>query len=122
MTNRIISAMSNENLTILAHPTGRKIGQREQYQVNIDRVMDAAKEKGVFLEVNAFPERMDLNDANCRTAREKGLNLVISTDSHSIKHLDYMVYGVAMARRGWLGPEHIVNTQPLAELERTLGL
>ncbi len=122
MTNRIITAMSNENLTILAHPTGRRIGQREQYQVNIDLVMDAAKEKDVLLEINAFPERLDLNDANCRKAREKGLNLVICTDSHSIKHLDYMVYGVAMARRGWLGPEHIVNTQPLAELERTLGL
>jgi DNA polymerase (family 10) len=122
MTNRIISAMSNDNLTILAHPTGRKIGQREQYQVDIELVMDAAKEKGVFLEINAFPERMDLNDANCRIAREKGLNLVISTDSHSIKHLDYMIYGVATARRGWLGPENIINTQPLDRLEKTLGL
>jgi DNA polymerase (family X) len=122
MTNRIISAMSNENLTILAHPTGRRIGQREQYQVNIDLVMEAAKEKGVMLEINAFPERLDLNDVNCRKAREKGMDLVISTDSHSVKHLDYMVYGVAMARRGWLGPEHIINTQPLAELERTLGI
>ncbi|MGD0818320.1 MAG: DNA polymerase/3'-5' exonuclease PolX [Methanomassiliicoccales archaeon] len=122
MTNRIIAAMSNENMTILAHPTGRRIGQREQYQVNIDRVMDAAKEKGVLLEINAFPDRMDLNDANCRKAREKGLNLVISTDSHSIKHLDYMIFGVAMARRGWLGPESIVNTQPLDELAKTLGI
>ncbi|HEY3420955.1 MAG TPA: DNA polymerase/3'-5' exonuclease PolX [Methanomassiliicoccales archaeon] len=122
MTNRIISAMSNENLTILAHPTGRRIGQREQYQVNIDLVMEAAKEKGVLLEVNAFPERLDLNDVNCRKAREKGLDLVISTDSHSIKHLDYMVYGVAMARRGWLGPEQIINTRPLAELEKYLGI
>ena len=122
MTNRIISAMSNDNVTILAHPTGRRIGQREQYQVDIERVMDAAKEKDVFLEINAFPERMDLNDANCRTAREKGLNLVISTDSHSIKHLDYMIYGVATARRGWLGPGNIINTQPLDRLEKTLGL
>jgi DNA polymerase (family X) len=122
MTNRIISAMSNENMTILAHPTGRRIGQREEYQVNIDRVMDTAKEKGVLLEINAFPERLDLNDVNCRKAREKGLKLVISTDSHSIKHLDYMVFGVAMARRGWLGPESIINTQPLEVLEKTLGL
>jgi DNA polymerase (family 10) len=90
--------------------------------VNIEMVMEAAKEKGVFLEVNAFPERLDLNDSNCRKAREKGLNLVISTDSHSVKHLDYMVFGVATARRGWLGPEHIVNTQPLSVLEKTLGL
>jgi DNA polymerase (family 10) len=122
MTNRIIAAMSNENLTILAHPTGRRIGQREEYQLNIDLVMDAAKEKGVLLEINAFPERLDLNDVNCRKAREKGLNLAISTDSHSIKHLEYMVFGVAMARRGWLGPERIVNTQPLDVLEKTLGL
>ena len=59
---------------------------------------------------------------NCRKAREKGLDLIISTDSHNIKHLDYMIYGVAMARRGWLGPESIVNTQPLERLEKTLGL
>ena len=122
MTERIISAMSNDNLTILAHPTGRRIGQREQYQVDMDRVMDAAKEKGVFLEINSLSERMDLNDINCRKAREKGLELVISTDSHSIRQLDNMVYGVAMARRGWLGPESIVNTQPLKVLEKTLGL
>ena len=122
MTNRIISAMSNDNLTILAHPTGRRIGQREQYEVNLDLVMDTAKEKDVMLEVNALPERLDLNDLNCRKAKEKGLSLVISTDSHSIKHLDYMIFGVAMARRGWLGPESIANTQPLNVLERTLGL
>jgi DNA polymerase (family 10) len=122
MTNRIIAAMSNENLTILAHPTGRRIGQREEYQVNIDRVMDAAKEKGVLLEINAFIERLDLNDANCRKAREKGLDLVISTDSHSIKHLDYMIFGVAMARRGWLGPEKIVNTLSLRSMEKALGI
>jgi len=72
MTNRIIAAMSNENLTILAHPTGRRIGQRDEYQLNIDLVMDAAKEKGVLLEINAFPERLDLNDANCRKAGKKG--------------------------------------------------
>jgi DNA polymerase (family X) len=122
MTNRIIGAMSNDHLTILAHPTGRRIGQREEYQVNIDRVMDAAKEKGVLLEINAFIERLDLNDANCRKARDKGLDLAISTDSHSIKHLDYMIFGVAMARRGWLGPERIVNTQPLKTVEKTLGI
>ncbi len=122
MTNRIISAMSNDNLTILAHPTGRRIGQREQYEVNLDMVMDAAKEKGVLLEVNAFPERLDLNDMNCRKAREKGLRLVINTDSHSIKQLDNMLFGVAMARRGWLSPESIINTQPLDVLERTLGI
>ncbi len=122
MTNRIIAAMSNENLTILAHPTGRRIGQREQYQVNIELVMEAAKEKSVLLEINALPERLDLNDANCRKAREMGLILVISTDSHSVKHLDFMVFGVAMAKRGWLGPESIVNTQPLGKLEKTLGL
>jgi DNA polymerase (family 10) len=122
MTNRIITAVSNENMTILAHPTGRKIGQREEYQVNIDRVMDAAKDKGVFLEINSFIDRLDLNDANCRKAREKGLDLAISTDAHSVKHLDYMIFGVAMARRGWLGPERIANTQPLKTLEKTLGI
>ena len=76
------------------------IGQREEYQVDMDMVMEAAKEKGVVLEINSFPERLDLNDVHCRKAREKGLNLVISTDSHNIRHLDYMLYGVAMAKKG----------------------
>ena len=77
MTNRIITAVSNENMTILAHPTGRKIGQREEYQVNIDRVMDAAKDKGVFLEINSFIDRLDLNNQIARKARGRALDLAI---------------------------------------------
>jgi len=122
MTDRIVAAMSNDYLTILAHPTGRVIEQREPYQVNIDRVMDAALEKKVFLEINALPERLDLNDLNCRKAKDRGVTLSIGTDAHSIPQLNYMMFGVATGRRGWLGNKDVINTLPLKDLERTLGI
>jgi histidinol phosphatase-like PHP family hydrolase len=82
MTKRVVAAFSNDYLTILAHPTGRKLEQREPYEIDLERVMLAAKEKEVCLELNAFPERMDLNDVNCRMAKEIGVKIAIGTDSH----------------------------------------
>jgi DNA polymerase (family 10) len=122
MTERIITALSNENLTILAHPTGRLIGQREPYLLDMEMVMDSAKSNGVSLEVNGLPDRLDLNDLNCRKAYEKGLMVSISTDSHSVKDLDNMRFGVATARRGWIGKGNVLNTKSLDDLERTLGI
>jgi DNA polymerase (family 10) len=122
MTDRIVAAMSNDYLTILAHPTGRVIEQREPYQVNVDKMMDAALEKGVFLEINALPERLDLNDLNCRKAKDRRITLSIGTDAHSIPQLDYMMFGVATGRRGWLGKKDVINTLPLKDLERTFGI
>jgi len=122
MTDRIVAAMSNDYLTILAHPTGRVIEQREPYQVNVDKMMDAALEKGVFLEINALPERLDLNDLNCRKAKDRRITLSIGTDAHSISQLDYMMFGVATGRRGWLGKKDVINTLPLKDLERTFGI
>jgi DNA polymerase (family 10) len=122
MTDRIVAAMSNDYLTILAHPTGRVIEQREPYQVNVDKMMDVALEKGVFLEINALPERLDLNDLNCRKAKDRRITLSIGTDAHSIPQLDYMMFGVATGRRGWLGKKDVINTLPLKDLERTFGI
>ncbi len=120
MTARLLTALSNDHLNILAHPTGRAIGQREAYPVDMEKLLDEAKAKQVFLEVNSFPERLDLNDRHCRMARDNGNMLVVNTDSHHPSHLDNMVYGVAQARRGWVGPNQILNTLPLDGLERAL--
>ncbi|MDD1743196.1 MAG: DNA polymerase/3'-5' exonuclease PolX [Methanomassiliicoccales archaeon] len=121
MTDRVITAISNDFLTILAHPTGRKLEQREPYQVDLEKVMHAAKSAGVCLELNAFPERMDLGDVNCRMAKEIGVKLAIGTDSHSVPQLDYMFFGVATARRGWLEKGDVLNTLSLKELVNYLS-
>ncbi|MCJ7516335.1 MAG: DNA polymerase/3'-5' exonuclease PolX [Methanomassiliicoccales archaeon] len=122
MTNRIVTAMSNEYLTILAHPTGRVIEQREPFQVDLDTIMDTALENQVFLEVNALPERLDLNDLNCRRAKDRGATLCIGTDAHSVPQLSYMIFGVATGRRGWLETNDVVNTLSLKKLENRLDI
>ncbi len=122
MTNRIVTAMSNEYLTILAHPTGRVIEQREPFQVDLDTIMDTALENQVFLEVNALPERLDLNDLNCKRAKDRGATLCIGTDAHSIPQLSYMIFGVATGRRGWLETNDVVNTLSLKKLENRLDI
>jgi DNA polymerase (family X) len=116
MTKRVVAAVSNDYLTILAHPTGRRLEEREAYQIDLEPVMLAAKSTGVCLELNAFPERMDLNDVNCRMAKEIGVRIAISTDSHSVPQLDHMLFGVATARRGWLEKKDVLNALPLKEL------
>ena len=121
MTKRVVGAVSNDYLTILAHPTGRRLEQREPYQIDLEQVMLAAKSTGVCLELNAFPERMDLNDVNCRMAKEIGVRIAISTDSHSVPQLDHMLFGVATARRGWLEKKDVLNALPLKELVSYLG-
>ncbi|MFQ6032134.1 MAG: PHP domain-containing protein, partial [Candidatus Zixiibacteriota bacterium] len=116
MTKRIIKAIENPNVDILAHPTGRLIGKREPYQVDLDKIMDACKANGKVLELNAYPERLDLADINCRKAKEKGVKIAISTDTHSDAHLEWMKFGVATARRGWIEPQDVINTLPLSKL------
>jgi DNA polymerase (family 10) len=113
MTERIVTALSNEHLTILAHPTGRLLMQREPYAVELDTVMEAARSSGVCLELNAFAERLDLNDVHCLKAKEHGVMISIGSDAHSLAQLDYMFYGVATARRAWLGPDDVLNTRSL---------
>lgn len=116
MTERIIRAMDNRYTTIIAHPTGRRIGVRDAYEVDVEKLMDAAAERGCFLEINAQPERLDLNDTCIRAAREIGVKLSISTDAHSPQNLNYIRYGVQQARRGWLEKDNVINTRSRTEL------
>ncbi|MFP3895988.1 MAG: DNA polymerase/3'-5' exonuclease PolX [Anaerolineales bacterium] len=119
-TERIIRAMDNPHVNILAHPTGRRINERDPIDIDIERVMDAALERGCFLEINAQPRRLDLNDIYCKMARDRGLKLSISTDAHSTEELEFMRYGVYQARRGWLEAEDILNTRSWDELKELL--
>ncbi|GLQ79595.1 DNA polymerase/3'-5' exonuclease PolX [Mesorhizobium huakuii] len=116
-TQRILRAMDNRYFNILAHPTGRLLGERPGYAVDLDRVIEAAKEHGCFLEVNAHPTRLDLDDIHCRQAKEAGVKLAISTDAHSTVGLNAMRYGVDQARRGWIEASDVLNTRPWKELK-----
>jgi DNA polymerase (family 10) len=119
-TERILRAMDNPCFNILAHPTGRLINEREAYDVDLQRIMTAAKERGCFLEINAQPSRLDLTDSYCKAARDMGVMVAISTDAHSTGNLDYMRFGIGQARRGWLEPRHVLNTRTLEALKRLL--
>ena len=116
MTARVVRAMENEHVDIIAHPTARKIGQREPIALNLDRITDAAVETGTVLEVNAYPDRMDLNGPHAKLAKEHGAKVIIDTDSHATEQLGFMRLGVGSARRGWLEKSDVVNTMPYADL------
>ena len=116
MTARIVKAMSNPHVDILFHPTGRLIAKREAYQVDMDEIIATAKKTGTILEINAFPERLDLADSNIKKAVEAGCKMAIDSDAHSISHLGYLRYGIAQARRGWAEQQDIINTYPLEEM------
>lgn len=113
MTERIIRAIKNPWVDILFHPTGRLINKRPAYDVDMDKIIRAASEYHVALEINAYPERSDLRDEHVRVAIEVGAKLVIDTDAHRQEHLKYIPFGEAIARRGWAEPKDILNTQPL---------
>lgn len=119
-TKRVIRAMDNPHFHILAHPTGRRIGQRAGYDLDLEKVMQAAKERGCFLEVNAQPERLDLSDVNVKMAKDMGLKLAISTDAHSLNDLNFMRFGIGQARRGWLEAEDAINTRSWKELKKLI--
>jgi DNA polymerase (family 10) len=119
-TERILRAMDNQHFSILAHPTGRLINAREPYDIDLERVMEAARERGRILEVNGQPERLDLDDRGCRMAKEIGVRVAISTDAHRAQDLDLVRFGLDQARRGWLEPDDVVNTRPLKHLMRLL--
>jgi DNA polymerase (family 10) len=119
-TERIIRAMDNPYFNILAHPTGRLIGERAPYDVDMERVMEAARERGCFLEINAQPKRLDLDDVYCKMAKEMGVKVSISTDAQTVNELDYLRFGVGQARRGWLEAEDVLNTRSWKELKKLL--
>jgi DNA polymerase (family 10) len=120
MTKRIIRAVRHRHVQILAHPTGRLIGRREPYPVDFDDIIKAAADHRVALEINAQPERLDLDEVQARAAHDAGVRLVISTDAHRVEELNYMRYGVDQARRAWCEAHHVLNTLPLTELRATL--
>ena len=119
-TERVIRAMQNRHVSIIGHPTGRLIGEREPYAIDMERVIAAAHELGCHLEVNAQPDRLDLNDNYIHSAKEAGVTLAISTDAHSIDAFECIRFGVDQARRGWLTADDVINTRPLAKLRKIL--
>lgn len=119
-TKRLLTAMKNPYFKILAHPTGRLINEREGYEVDMEKILKAAKKLKRVIEINAQPQRMDLPDNYCKRAKEMGVKMVISTDSHRHTQLEMIKYGVAVARRGWLAREDVINTMSLAEFEERM--
>ena len=116
MTRRVVTAMQNPHLDILGHPTGRLVGQRPPFDLDLDAVIDAARATETVLEINAYPERLDLRDAHVRLARDRGALFEIGTDAHRGDHLRVMEYGIGTARRGWVEAPGVINTWPLQRL------
>jgi len=116
MTARIIRAMENPYVDILFHPTGRLIQKREAYEVDMDAIIAAAKKTGTVLEINAFPERLDLKDSDIKKAVQEHCKMVIDSDAHAAEHIGYLKYGIAQARRGWAEREDIINIYPLDKM------
>ncbi len=116
MTARIVRALENPHVDILVHPTGRRLGSREPYDVDLEAVFAAARRHGKAVEINASPERLDLGDVHARRAAELGLSIAVSTDSHVLANLDNLELGLAVARRAWIGPAQVLNARPLDEL------
>ncbi|MGH7771947.1 MAG: DNA polymerase/3'-5' exonuclease PolX [Candidatus Binatia bacterium] len=120
MTDRIVKAMRNPHADILFHPTGRVIQKREPYDVDMDVIIRTAKETDTALEIDAYPDRLDLKDEHIRKAVEAGVRLVIDSDAHSVNHIRFLEFGVAQARRGWAEKKDVINTRPLKEFLRCL--
>lgn len=116
LTERMVRAIKNPHIDIIAHPTGRILKKRDEYEIDFDRVLRTAKQFKVALEINAFPERLDLNDQNIRRTKEIGVKMVINTDTHHKDQLRFMEYGIAQARRGWAEKKDILNAWPAKKL------
>ena len=116
LTGRLVSAIENENVDIIAHPTGRIIGQREPYDIDLQAVFEAAARTGTAMEINAYPSRLDLSDVNARAAKEAGVKMAINSDAHDIEQLTTMKYGVNVGRRAWLESHDLLNAMPLSDL------
>ena len=124
-TERILRAMDHRYFSMLAHPTGRLIDEREPYQVDMTRIIHKARDRGCFLELNSNPRRLDLYDIYCQAAKAEGVLVSINSDAHGINDFNYLAFGVGQARRGWLEKDDVLNTRPLAKLrellKRTMG-
>ena len=122
MTNRIIRAMENEHVTMLGHLTGRLLLKRNPYAVNVDKIIDCAAETGTVIELNCNPIRLDMDWRHWKKAKDKGVKTSINPDAHRTEQLQFLSYGVRLARKGWLTKDDVVNTKTLAEVEDWLGL
>jgi DNA polymerase (family X) len=120
MTDRLLRAISSGHISIVGHPTGRILLRREGYDFDLDAVMRAAAEYGVAMELNAYPDRLDLCDRHLKMAKERGVKIVINTDSHHTSHLEKMRYGVVQARRAWLTREDVLNTLPASQFAEAM--
>jgi DNA polymerase (family 10) len=121
MTDRLLAALGCPSLRVLGHPTGRLLLQREGYPFDFELVVDEAVSRGVALEINSSPERLDLNAQMARAAKARGARFTVSTDAHHTSHLRGMRFGVTTARRAWLEPSDILNTLPLDEFTAVIA-
>ena len=119
-TERVMAAMENPHVDVIGHLTGRKLSRREPMEIDIERVVEKALETGTLLEINSQPDRLDLSDVNARLAGEAGVKIVVSSDAHQLKALDYVDFGVAQARRAWLTADQIANTRTWAQLRKLM--
>ena len=120
LTSRIVAAMKNPLVSIIAHPTGRLIGERDAYEVDMDKILQTAKETGTAMEINAYPLRLDLSDIYAKEAKALGIPIVISTDAHVTTQFNFMFYGVSIARRAWLEKIDVANTLEVDQLMKRL--
>ena len=120
MTQRLITAMANPHVDIVSHPTGRLLKKRDEYDLSLDRIFAAARATGTVLEINAYPERLDLNDVNIHLCKGLGIKMVINTDTHQVDQLRLMKFGIGQARRGWAEKQDIINAWPAAKLLKML--
>ncbi len=120
MTDRLLRALDNKNVSILGHPTGRLLLRRDAYAYDMDAILAAALKNRVAMELNAYPDRLDLNDLHLRMARERGVKIAINTDAHHTSHFEKIKYGILQARRAWLTPSDVLNTLPEAEFRKAM--
>jgi DNA polymerase (family 10) len=120
MTERLLKAVANPNTSLIGHPTGRLLLRRDAYQFDLDAVLKAAAKHKVAMELNSYPDRLDLNDVHLRLAKQHGVKIVINTDSHHTSHMEKLRYGVTQARRAWLKKEDVLNTLPVAKFARAM--
>jgi DNA polymerase (family 10) len=115
MTDRIVAAIEHPLLDAVGHPTGRKIETRAPYELDMERVIEAAARTGTMLEINAAPDRRDLNEVHARAAAAAGVRILVNSDAHSTRNFELLRFGIATARRAWLTAEQIANTRPWPE-------
>jgi len=120
MTERIIRAIKNPNVDIISHPTGRLIQKRGEYEIDFEKILKVAKETGTILEINSYPERLDLNDINIKKAKEMDVKMIINTDAHHVDQMRFIEFGIAQARRGWTEKEDIINSWSLEKMLKFL--